>query len=241
MTAAEFAFALTDPDTAPPQGLVDPEGRAAGARFDVYRNNVVVGLTEALATGFPAIRGLVGAAFFTAMAGTFVRAHPPTSPVLTRYGTDFPTFLEDFAPVAHLPYLADVARLELALRAAYHAADTRPVDPARLETPELEQAKLTLAPALGLVRAPYPVHAIWRAGVDPTAPKARGGAQDVLITRPDFDPVATPIPPAAAHFVESLMQGARLGAAMERAGDDLDLAAILTLLLQGGAITGLEI
>lgn len=241
MSSADFAPALTDPETAPPQGLVDPEGRPAGTRFDVYRNNVVVGLTEALATGFPAIRGLVGAGFFTAMAGTFVRAHPPTSPVLTLYGADFPAFLEGFPPVAHLPYLADVARLELALRAAYHAADARAIDPARLETPDLEQAVVTLAPALALLRSAYPVHAIWRVGIDPAAPKARGGAQDVLITRPGFDPVATPIPPAAAHFVAAITDGARIEAALARAGGDLDLAAILTLLLQGGAITGLEI
>ena len=201
---------------------------------------MVVGLAEALATGFPAIRGLVGAEFFTAMADAFVRTHPPTTPVLTRYGTDFPCFLDAFPPVAHLPYLADVARLELALRTAYHAADAAPLAPARLETPDLEQARLTLAPALGLVRSPYPVHAIWRAGIDPDAPGAQGGAQHVLITRPDFDPVATPIPPAAAHFVECLMQGTHFGAAVARAGDTLDLAAILTLLLQGGAITGLE-
>ncbi len=241
MSTADFAPALTDPETPPPQGLVDPEGRPAGARFDVYRNNVVVGLTEALATGFPAIRGLVGAGFFTAMAGTFVRAHPPTSPVLTLYGADFPAFLEGFPPVAHLPYLADVARLELALRAAYHAADARPIDPARLETPDLEQAVVTLAPALGLLRSAYPVHAIWRAGIDPAAPKVQGGAQDVLITRPGFEPVATPIPPAAANFVAAIVDGARIEAALARAGDDLDLAAILTLLMQGGAITGLEI
>ncbi|MEZ5722575.1 MAG: DNA-binding domain-containing protein [Paracoccaceae bacterium] len=70
--------------------MVDAAGRAAGKRFDVYRNNVVVSLSEALATGFPVVRKLVGEAFFSAMAGVFVRAHPPRSPVLTMYGEGFP-------------------------------------------------------------------------------------------------------------------------------------------------------
>jgi hypothetical protein len=56
--------------------VTDPAGRPAGARFDVYRNR------EALVTGFPVVHALVGDAFFRAMAGVFLRAHPPTSPIL---------------------------------------------------------------------------------------------------------------------------------------------------------------
>jgi len=35
-----FTDALLNPDLATPSGLVDPKGRVAGKRFDVYRNNV---------------------------------------------------------------------------------------------------------------------------------------------------------------------------------------------------------
>ena len=92
----QFVPALLDPQSAVPEGLVDVEGRAAGKRFDVYRNNVVVSLSAAMAVGFPVIEKLVGAPFFSAMAGVFVRAHPPRSPVLAMYGAAFPEFLESF-------------------------------------------------------------------------------------------------------------------------------------------------
>ena len=45
---AQFVPALLDPEAAIPPGLVDRAGRAAGKRFDVYRNNVAVGLADAL-------------------------------------------------------------------------------------------------------------------------------------------------------------------------------------------------
>ncbi len=238
---SDFVPALLNPEAAVPDGLVDSDGRAAGKRFDVYRNNVVVSLSEALAVGFPVIEKLVGAEFFAAMAGVFVRAHPPRSPVLTMYGDTFPVFLETFPPVAHLPYLADTARLEYALREAYHAADAAPVSPERLQDPRLLEARLTLAPATRLVVAPYPIHAIWRANTEAGAPPASGGPQAVLVTRPDWDPKPVVVPPAAARFVAQLLGGANFQAALEAAGETLDLAAVLTQLIDTKSITRIEV
>ena len=110
MSQAEFRAALLDPARLAPPGLTAPDGRPAGRRFDVYRNNVTVSLTEALRQAFPALRKLVGEDFFAAMAREHLRAHPPASPVLMFYGGAMPAFLETFPPVAHLPYLAAEAR-----------------------------------------------------------------------------------------------------------------------------------
>lgn len=236
-----FVPALLDPAAAVPVGLTDAAGRTAGKRFDVYRNNVVVSLSEALAAGFPVIEKLVGTEFFTAMAGVFVRAHPPRSPVMTLYGVDFPGFLETFPPVAHLPYLADTARLEYALREAYHAADARPVPREALEDPRLIDAKLTLAPATRLVTSTFPVHAIWRANTEAGAPAAKGGAETVLVTRPDWDPKPVVIAPDAARFVSALGEGRIFGAALQAAGETLDLAAILTILIDTKSIIRIEV
>ena len=58
---ARFARALLDPGQDRPAGLTGPGGAPAGRRFDVYRNNVAVSLTEALGQGFPVVKRLVGA------------------------------------------------------------------------------------------------------------------------------------------------------------------------------------
>lgn len=241
---ARFHAALLAPSAAPPEGLLAPGGRPAGRRFDVYRNNVAVSLTEALEAGFPVLRRLVGEAFFKAMAGVFLRSHPPASPVLSDYGADLPAFIERFEPASGLPYLADVARLELALRRAYHAADAAPMAPERLQSlsPDaLMAARLGLAPAVVVLRSRFPVHAIWAANAGTGDGQVRSGAaQCVLVTRPGFDPRADAITPAEAAFVEAIADGQAFGAALDRAGDALDLAPLLGRLFAGEALITLE-
>ena len=242
MSQSEFRAALLDPDRPAPAGLTDPEGRPAGRRFDVYRNNVTVSLTEALRHAFPVVRKLVGEDFFTAMAREHLRAHPPTSPLLMFYGADMPGFLAGFPPVAHLGYLPDIARLELALHGSYHAADATPVAAGALGALSplaFLGSRVRLAPALRLVRSDWPIHAIWHANVSGGEPPVQRRAEDVLVLRPEYDPIPELLPEGAAVFVEALSQGETLGAAVERA-PDLDLTATLSLLITGGAIVGLE-
>ena len=137
MKQQEFIKAALTPDAPIPAGMVTPMGTPAKRRFDVYRNNIIVGLKEAIAASYPAVKSLVGDAFFDAMAGDYVRAHPPKTPILPLYGADFAAFIDNFAPASRLPYLGDVARLEYALRQSYHAADTRPVPAAEFSDPLL--------------------------------------------------------------------------------------------------------
>jgi hypothetical protein len=242
----DFLPALMDPDRPVPQGLQDGKGRAAGRRFNVYRNNVTVSLIEALTQGFPAVVKLLGADYFKAIARIFVQDNPPQSRLMMHYGAGFPAFLEGIAALQHLGYLGDVARLELSLRRSYHAADAAPLDPALLGAiaeEDLPGTAFTLAPAVMLIRSRWPIHAIWAFNMIPGSPAPQAGAQDVLITRPEFDPVAHPLPKGGAAFVAALMEGAPLGTAHDAglAEDaDFDPAAILGLLIAGGAITGAQ-
>lgn len=246
MTQAEFRAALLDSARPVPDGLIDPQGRPAGKRFAVYRNNVAVGLTEALEVGFPVLRRLVGPEFFTAMAGVFLRVHPPCSRLMMLYGEAMPTFLEGFAPVAHLPYLPDVARLELALRQSYHAADRPALASARLAglAPDaFFVARLALAPSLRLVRSSWPIHAIWRANTGAATGAMIGAAEmrpeSVVVLRREFDPVPHLLGRGAEAFIAALLAGAPVGAAVGAAGAGHDLEATLALLLAGGAIVDL--
>lgn len=239
---SDFAAAIFDANLPVPDGLCTPEGAPAGKRFSVYRNNVAVGLSEALESTFPVIHTLVGDAFFKAMAGVFLRQHAPTSPVLMRYGAEMPAFLQGFQPVAHLGYLPDVARVELALCRSYHAADTPPIDPQILQSiapDDLLRAHLHLAPSLHLIRSNWPAASLYHANSGPHASAPKMQAEDVLITRPEFDPVVSLLSSGGGVFVECLLANATLGEAVNAASiasADFDLAATLGLLLAGGAI-----
>lgn len=240
-----FRDAMMDPAAAVPEGLSDGRNQPAGRRFNVYRNNVAVSLTEAMRTGFPVITKLLGRQNMDGLSGLFLRAHPPTSPLMMIYGEAFPAFLEGMEQLAHLPYLADIARLELGLRRSYHSADANPIDAqdlGALPADELMRTTVTLAPPVFVVRSAWPVHGIWRFNTEDGAPKPTAEAQDVLITRAEFDPHPHLLPPGGADWIQALAGGQTIGAAHEAAvaaTPDFDLGATLALMLQGNAITSL--
>src|SRR5215467_8549777 len=124
-----FASALVDPERATPTVVVGPKSKAAVKRYNVYRNNVTVSLINALAATFPATLRITGVDFFRAMARFYVRATPPSSPLLFDYGRDFPDFIERYEYAQSVPWLPDVARIERAWLDAYHAADVQPLMP----------------------------------------------------------------------------------------------------------------
>ncbi len=233
---ADFLPALRDAARAVPAGLTDGHGQAAGRRFAVYRNNVAVSLTEALETGFPCLFRLLGAENFRPLARMFVDRHLPASPLMMQYGAEMPVFLAGFPALDRYPYLPDVARLELARRDSYHAADATPMDAARLAVDDLDALRLIFAPAVRLVQSDWPLHAIW-AHTMADGPSPAAEAQSVLITRADFDPIPHALTPAEGGFIAALMAGATLGTAFATAAPAFDPTRALTLLISHAALT----
>ncbi|MCF2870103.1 DNA-binding domain-containing protein [Octadecabacter sp. G9-8] len=240
-TQTQFRTALLDPSSPPPDGLRNPDGVQATKRFDVYRNNVAVSLTDALETAFPVVNKLVGTDFFRAMAGVYLRAHPPTSPVMMFYGSDMPDFLAAFAPAQSVPYLPDVARLELALRHSYHAADATPMAPdalGQIAPDTLPNVTFTFAPSVHLIASKYPLHSIWWANTH--GGEVSKSAQPTLITRPEFDPAVDALTPQQAAVLAALIAGDPLGAALRHGGADFDLGTLLGLLLSRNALISIQ-
>mgnify|MGYP001113940276 CR=1 FL=1 len=236
-TQTDFRTALLDPASPAPDGVQNPDGIPATKRFDVYRNNVAVSLTDALETAFPVVNKLVGNDFFRAMAGVYLRAHPPTSPVMMFYGETMPAFLAGFGPAQSVPYLPDMARLELALRHSYHAADVPPIEPdalSQIAPDTLPNVTFTFAPSVRLVTSDYPLHSIWWANTH--GGEIAKDAQPTLITRPEFDPAVDVLTPQKATVLSALINGLPLGTALQTAGAGFDLGPLLGLLLSRNAL-----
>jgi hypothetical protein len=243
-TQKTFADAVLDAERPVPRAIASHQ--QAAKRFAVYRNNVIVGLVNALRARFPAVEKIVGAEFFTAMARVFVVAQPPRSPLIMQYGDDFPAFIAGFEPATDLPYLPDVARLEAARTRAYHAADAQPIDPSTLQSiaPEaLPDLRVTLHPSVEVIRSRHPIVTIWamNSGEAELAPIDESQAEDALVVRPQFDVAVRKLPPGGAAFIVALATGLPLAAAVERAMaecPEFDLASNLAGLVQSGAVTG---
>lgn len=238
----DFAAALFDADRRPPAGLF--AAADIDERFAVYRNNVVSGLSRALAAGFPATEAIVGPEFFAAMAAIYVRVSPPASPVLLHYGAGLPEFLARFEPAAELPYLADVARLELAYTRAFHAADAAPLPADRLGSITAEglgAVRVTLHPSLQILRSTHPVATIWamNTGRAPLGEIEDWTAQDVLLLRPHYDTAVIALAAGEAEFLLQLQAGADIAEAATAALTDaggFDLAAALAAMFTRGAV-----
>lgn len=243
-----FADALLAPEAVCPPGLLAWNGSDPGRRFAVYRNNVMVSLIDALADSYPVTQQLVGEEFFAAMARLFVQAQPPRSPVLALYGEGFADFIEAFPPAAGLPYLADVARLEMRRVQAWHAADAAPLTEQELARlladAALPAARFGLQPSLAVLRSRHAVVSLWAAHQtdDVTAALAQVAveyAENALVLRVGLEVDIVRIADGAAIFILNLQQGVAFGAAAGQAlaaESGFDLVAALGMLLRGGAI-----
>ncbi|TJZ89862.1 DUF2063 domain-containing protein [Paracoccus gahaiensis] len=224
-----------------PPGVTATDPAEAARRFDVYRNNVATSLSRALARRFPVIERLVGAPFFAALARAYLAEDPPRSPVLAEWGAGFAAFLSGFAPLAHLPWIADVARIEFARGRAYHAADARPLDPAALAGADPARLRLHLHPSLAVLRLDHPAVSIWQRH-QPGAPETPlpGTAQIALILRdPRGEVPVEAIPPADAALIAALAAGAplaRAARAAEQVQPGHDPGPRLVALMRAGAL-----
>lgn len=246
----EWAGALLDPRMACPPAVRAWNGSDPQRRFDVYRNNVASSLIGALADTFPVVQALVGEEFFRAMAGVFVRRHPPLSPLLARYGEGFPEFVETFEPARGLPYLPDVARLELARLQALHAADATSIDARALAAllgagERVGELRLALHPSLRLLASGFAVVSIWAAhqGQGDLAEVAVRRGESAVVVRPHLDVLVVPCDPGTVEFVLGLQRGCDFAESAGRAAaapGGCDLAATLRLLVGHGAITSMQ-
>jgi hypothetical protein len=245
--AAAFAQALLDPNLATPAVVAGPKSKAAVKRYNVYRNNVTVSLINALAAAFPATLRITGVDFFRAMARFYVRAEPPTSPLLFNYGRDFPDFIERYEYAQSVPWLADVARIERAWLDAYHAADIQPLMPhhlAAIPSDQLAGAVLKPHPATQVIRSGFSAVTIFAASRSdgPVKQIEAVEPEDALLTRPLMEVEVRHLPPGGAIFLGRLVAGECLGAAASAAFSEspsFDLSTNICGLLDAGAFTAI--
>ncbi|EHS49592.1 Protein of unknown function DUF2063 [Rhizobium sp. PDO1-076] len=248
VASGAFAAALLDPALSVPDGLTKRAGDTNARRFAVYRNNVMVSLTDALASIFLTVQNLVGEEFFRAMARLYIRAHPPRSPLIFTYGGDFAAFISAFPPARDLPFLADTARLERLWLDSFHSTDSRSLDPAALAAippDDLGQLRFNAHPATRILRCGHAAATIVnrdRAG-EPLTDVNPMQAEDALVTRPAFDVKVQLLPPGGYAFLKALLEQQTLAEACEAAFAETaksDLAALLGIALSSGAFSGLD-
>ncbi len=213
----------------------------------VYRNNYIAGLSEVLGDIYPVVKQIVGNGFFAYMSHEFIRANPPTSPVLSLYGETYADFIDGFAPADTVPYLSDIAMLEQLRHQALQSPNARPLEPARLA--EITEDRISgivfrLHPSCRLLHSAYDVLAVQcahetgteiDAGLDPAA---RGNF--LLVARPRTTVEVLELDGNTFEFLSALARGEPLGIASQIPDPDWNVTAVLTELLVFGAFTDFD-
>ncbi len=199
-------------------------GLTAEQRLQIYRNNTLLGLTEALRDGYPVINKLVGTDFFNLMARNYLLHYPPKAGCLLYFGAHLADFIAGFSPADSLPYLSDVARLEWFWHEAFHEADATSLDIASLNAihPDNYGAlSFILHPTVRLIRSNYPILSIWQLNQQEqqgiATVKLTQGACHLLIYRPNCEVMIMALPEASYEFLKTLAKGEALCQAVDAA------------------------
>jgi hypothetical protein len=242
-----FAEAILFDDQPIPLTIRAASGVAAASRFGVYRNNVIAGLSNAIAARYPVVRRLLSPETFSVIARMYATAEPPRSPLLMLFGDTFPQFLRRIGDGPPTEYVADIAELEAARTRAYHAADMAPVsgaDLAQLDPEEIHDLKLIFHPSLSLLRSRFPIVTVWEtntAGADALITQWRHEA--ALVARPDLDVEVWRLSLGAYEFLAAMVNGHTIGSAAAHASaleSTFALAESFEILVAAQIIVGIE-
>lgn len=245
--------ALSNLNSDLPEGLKPLKGGVLPEkRFNVYRNNVTLSLISVMASTYPVIEEIVGVDFFATMAREFSLSHLPQSPVMIKYGAEFPQFLQSFQPVETLAYLSEIAQLEWQRNSAYHGADANPIAINALSEfaeDDLLNLTFTLHPTFSLISSTYPIVSIWQAHQEENPAEQLAGismqeGEAALIVRPGLDVIIQKISTGTHKFLECLTNENSFSLSVEQAiaiEPTFDIPANLAGLFNSGAVTGLQL
>lgn len=208
--------ALADVACAP--GVDTDVHASAAQRLGVYHHAYRARLLDTLRDTHSHTLAYLGDDWFDRLAGDFIQAHPSTHANLRWYGQVFADWLAQHlvgpeSPAGDHPEVAELARLDWALRDTFDGPDAQPLDPASLAGLSAE-AWSTLAfeahPTARTLRVAHNTLALWTAlahgeAVPPAQPLPE--PVDVLVWRQGEQPHFRSLDLAEAQAVAGLLAG----------------------------------
>ncbi len=213
------------------------EGRRAERGLAAYRANASALAERALAAACPTVQAMLGEDDFAALARAFWRDHPPQCGDLGEWGGELSGWIAAQPGLAEWPWLADSAWLDLALHRCERAADAQPELASLALLGEADPADIGLQLMAGLAVhvSPFPIatiHAAHRSHAPEAfapvrAALAAGQGEAVCVSREGWRAVVQGLAADEAAFMDALLRGASLAAALEAAGEGFNFGAWL--------------
>ena len=240
-----FQRAVLTEDFAP--GLFVSEGHEIAGGLGLYLMAYRARLMSALRDNFPVLHRALGDEAFAELARDYIDAHPSRFRSIRWFGDELTVFLDAAPERLPHPALADVARMDWAIRDAFDAAGAPPLtlaDLAALAPEQWPQRRFALLPSLRLVDLNWAVEPIWRAlnedaEAETEAPEPLPHV--LLVWRPELECLWRSAGPVEVAALRTLAEGARFAeccTAIAEAGEP-DPATTAAGLLQRWVSDGL--
>jgi hypothetical protein len=145
--------------------VVGTERVPVETRLGIYGDGYRLRLIEALRTSFPVLANLLGETDFNTLATRYVETHESTFASIRYYGDGLAAFLAGHADYSSAPLLAELARWEWAMAAAFDAADAESIDVsvfAQLAPEEWSELRFEWSPSVHVLELEWNVPQLWK-------------------------------------------------------------------------------
>ncbi|HEV8268655.1 MAG TPA: DNA-binding domain-containing protein [Thermoanaerobaculia bacterium] len=191
-------------------------------RVAIYQEMYLLRMAEALSSDYPILVRYLGDHAFSHLVADYVGAYPSRSYTLNRLGDHLPRFVETWGRKADRRFLAEIARLELALTESFDAPEETPPEigdvGAVAAAGDPERIRLVASASLRLVRVRRSTldtfDALRDGNEEGPAAAPKRGAVTAAFHRRDDEVRRIDLLDAAAGFLGSLASGLTLGEAL---------------------------
>jgi hypothetical protein len=210
-------FLLTG-DDAIASHVVGTQRVPVDVRLGIYGGGYRSRLAEALQSTFPVLATLLGEGDFDRLAYRYIDAHPSTVFSIRYYGDALAEFLAAESDYSRAPLLAELARWEWAMAAAFDAADAQPIGTEALgQIPPEDWADLRFdwSASVQVLGLEWNVPELWKAvtegAADHPEPSLQAPPASWLIWRRDLQIYFRLLSPQEAALVAASRAGHSFG------------------------------
>jgi hypothetical protein len=185
-------------------------------RVGIYHSMYMLRMIEALQADYEALAQVMGEHAFEHLVRDYVQRFPSRSYTLNRLGDHLPEFIAG-STLKRKTFLADLARVELAMTHVFEEVEAAPMPPDAISSvpPErIESLRFTPIPALRLLTLASNANDVYQAWREARAVEPRRGKTWVAVHRRDYGVYRMPLSQQAFTFLGTLISGETIGGAI---------------------------
>jgi hypothetical protein len=216
---------------------------ATGLRLGVYSQGYAARLVEVLGESFPAVRAALGPRMFSRLAADFAHERPSRCRSAREYGVQLPEWLAGKLTGPRASGVADLARFEWAMAAAFDGPDQIPLKPeglARLDPALWPRLRFAFTPTLRRMDVSSNCVAWWKFACAEQPRPSRWRltcAQHWLLWRQELAVYYRRLSQAEARTLDAALAGRTFGELCEQLSGPAAAAGLLRGWISAGLIS----